>query len=58
MKANERTGFRKRVTAIIESSMELAGWRCVPYARRSMKLFAREADVTPLPFRRTRKTMG
>lgn len=27
--------------------MELAGWRCVPYKRRQMKLFAREGDVTP-----------
>jgi hypothetical protein len=47
MRASERTAFRKQVTAIIESSMELAGWRCVPYSRRSMKLFAREGDVTP-----------
>jgi hypothetical protein len=47
VKASERSAFRQRVSAIIESSLELAGWRCVPYARRQMKLFAREGDVTP-----------
>jgi hypothetical protein len=44
--ARERTAFRKKVTAIIESSMSLAGWSCLPF-RRSMKLFARHGDVTP-----------
>jgi hypothetical protein len=47
MQASERTAFRKQVTAIIESCMQLAGWPCVPYTRRSMRLFARDGDVTP-----------